>query len=611
MISIGMVSASSDLDIKDESISESTDTIVDSNLEESSIDIEGTDGSSIDIEGINEDLEDESALSPIEDNSQKTEKNVLTDDESETGDSTSKDGINGVISANISSTTYNKYSEDLVINITVPEEYYSTDDGENCYGRVSVEFDDEFIAFLVEDEGITYSQTHYVLVDQLSSINLTKLTDLDNKVFRDGTLYISYQAPYKEGEGFEIRYDALSFNMIVNDPYIDYEANGENGIIYVDLPSTTFDLEEDEPFLVNYQLPKNANGTLEIYTSSFFETFAINSNNITGSIDISEFLSELKPGKYYLNFGYNDANYDDYICFDITVVGDASEFDKKDTVLKVYDVRSYVGVNPTLKALLKDEDGNLVSGKRICFEVQNKKYYATTNILGIAIVKIDKLAAGSYAIYASFDGDDDYLDDDSEAKLTVKKISANIIPTALTTTYKSGKTFKIKVLSASKAVVSLKLTLKVYTGTNYKTYSVTTNKYGIATFKASSLAVGIHKVIVSFSNAKYQATAKSSQIKIKKAKTIVKAPKITAKYKKAKYFKVTIKNKATKKVVPKIKVKITVYTGKKSKTYTVKTNAKGIAKISTKKLKKGTHKVVIKSGNKNYTISKKSSIKIK
>ena len=60
-----------------------------------------------------------------------------------------------------------------------------------------------------------------------------------------------------------------------------------------------------------------------------------------------------------------------------------------------------------------------------------------------------------------------------------------------------------------------------------------------------------------------------------------------------------------------VKVKIKVFTGKKFKTYTVKTNKKGIAKINTKNLKTGKHKVVISSGNKNYSISKKSLIKIK
>lgn len=101
----------------------------------------------------------------------------------------------------------------------------------------------------------------------------------------------------------------------------------------------------------------------------------------------------------------------------------------------------------------------------------------------------------------------------------------------------------------------------------------------------------------------------SSKLTIKKAKPSVSAPKVTAKYKKSKYFKVTVK--LNKKAFKNLKVKVKVYTGKKYKTYTLKTDKKGIVKINTKKLKKGTHKVVISSGNSNYYISKTSSIKIK
>ena len=54
-----------------------------------------------------------------------------------------------------------------------------------------------------------------------------------------------------------------------------------------------------------------------------------------------------------------------------------------------------------------------------------------------------------------------------------------------------------------------------------------------------------------------------------------------------------------------------VYTGKKFKTYSVKTNKNGIAKFNTKKLSKGNHRVVVSSANSNYSVSKKSAIKIR
>ena len=98
---------------------------------------------------------------------------------------------------------------------------------------------------------------------------------------------------------------------------------------------------------------------------------------------------------------------------------------------------------------------------------------------------------------------------------------------------------------------------------------------------------------------------------ISQAPTTVKAPKVKFKYKKSKYFKVTIKNKKTKKPVAKLKLKLKIYTGKKYKIYKVTTNKKGVAKFNTKKLKRGKHKVVISSANVNYEVNKKSLIRIR
>ena len=96
-----------------------------------------------------------------------------------------------------------------------------------------------------------------------------------------------------------------------------------------------------------------------------------------------------------------------------------------------------------------------------------------------------------------------------------------------------------------------------------------------------------------------------------KASTIIKAPSVTNKYHKNSYFKVLVKHKTTKKTVSGLKVKLKVYTGKKYKVYTVKTNSKGYASLNTRLLNKGSHKVIIYSGDSSYKISAKSTIKIR
>ena len=219
-------------------------------------------------------------------------------------------------------------------------------------------------------------------------------------------------------------------------------------------------------------------------------------------------------------------------------------------------------------------------------------------------------------------------------------ITAVIITSSkLTAPYNSGKFFKFTVSDkkTNNAIKNLPILLKIYipkksyssaqkvheafncfiedidifTDNYYVVYLTSpTNSKGIASLKFNP-AVGSYKIEVVPLYLNYHAPKLSSTIKINKAPTIIKAHKVTAKYKKSKYFKVTVKNKATKKAVKNIKVKIKVYTGKKYKTYNTKTNKNGVAKINTKILKRGTHKVVISSGNSNYKISAKSTIKIK
>jgi hypothetical protein len=127
-----------------------------------------------------------------------------------------------------------------------------------------------------------------------------------------------------------------------------------------------------------------------------------------------------------------------------------------------------------------------------------------------------------------------------------------------------------------------------------------------------NLKPGKYKVVVSDAdNKNFTAKEVTTKIVIKKAPTKLTAKKLTAKKGEKKYFKVTAKNKKTKKAIPGIKLKVKVYTGKKSKTYTVKTDSKGVAKLSTAKLKVGNHKAVVSSANKYCSAKKaKSSIKI-
>ena len=99
--------------------------------------------------------------------------------------------------------------------------------------------------------------------------------------------------------------------------------------------------------------------------------------------------------------------------------------------------------------------------------------------------------------------------------------------------------------------------------------------------------------------------------KLIKTQTSVNAPKVITKFNKSTYFKVFVKNKKTGKVVKNIKVKIKITYNNTSKTYTFKTNSKGVAKFTTKKFRIGVHRLKITTGDNRYIISKNSKIVIK
>lgn len=85
---------------------------------------------------------------------------------------------------------------------------------------------------------------------------------------------------------------------------------------------------------------------------------------------------------------------------------------------------------------------------------------------------------------------------------------------------------------------------------------------------------------------------------------------LTKKVKKSSKLKVTIKNSQTKLPIKKIKFKVKIYTGKKYRTYFVKTNSKGIFKLSVKNLSKGNHKINVYLSSSKYYIDKKFSFKV-
>ena len=173
--------------------------------------------------------------------------------------------------------------------------------------------------------------------------------------------------------------------------------------------------------------------------------------------------------------------------------------------------------------------------------------------------------------------------------ITVKKATGKIKAPKVKAYYNDGKYFTIKLTNKKnkKPIYDAKLNIKIFISkTRYYNYNGNTGTNGKLKLLIN-LKPGSYKVVIGpGENKNFTAKNVTSKIVVKKAPTVLKAKKVVAKKGSKKYLKVTAKNKKTKHVLPKIKLKAKVYTGKKSKTYTIKTDAKGFAKLSTTSLKK-------------------------
>lgn len=266
-------------------------------------------------------------------------------------------------------------------------------------------------------------------------------------------------------------------------------------------------------------------------------------------------------------------------------------------------------VNNELTFVLKDCNGKPICGMEIFIDIIDKYVYPTPSVItdenGTAryvLSSIGNLNINAYYYTAGVKFEN--IRHDMNINITVRPVvdDLKVIKYEFNDNAYSNIRAYLKLKAGSrnfKNPSDTKITVKI----GKKTYTLKTDSAGNAVFKIpEGLSAGKYKLKISVINAKI---TKTVQLKIKKAKTITKIAK------KSNYFNVIVKNKITKHGVSKVKVKIKVYSAKKFKTYSVKTNKKGIAKISTKKLKAGKHKVVVSSGNKNYVISAKSTISVK
>ena len=273
---------------------------------------------------------------------------------------------------------------------------------------------------------------------------------------------------------------------------------------------------------------------------------------------------------------------------------------------------------------LKDSEGNLVSdaisvtvndGEAIPYETEN----------GVFTISLDDLIGdltGKVTIKANFEDTDSLVGSTDTLSTTIvvknvveyvnvtsdKTLAGTVIDAKdLTTAAKVAKTLEITLKDADGKAIANK---DVIVTLNGKSTTLKTDANGIVKVAVNQAAAGTYYYSVNFlGDDDYKASYKTVKATVNKQATKAVFQKKTFKVKaKTKKVSFTLKDASGKAIKGK---KITVKVGKK--TYTAKTNAKGVATVKVKLTKKGKYTATAKfAGDSTYkAVTKKARITLK
>ena len=254
---------------------------------------------------------------------------------------------------------------------------------------------------------------------------------------------------------------------------------------------------------------------------------------------------------------------------------------------------SYKG---SYSVVLKDSNSSMsISNRTVNFVIDNVNYNATTDENGVASIDLD-LNCGKYVANAYFEGDGEYLNCSLSNTLEVKSpIKAGDV----TKYYKGSAQFTAQFFdTAGNFLKNRAVTVTV----NGKAYHLKTNSNGVVSL-AVNLNPGTYKIVSVDPITGFELTTTFTVLSTISASGFKKVEG-------EKFWVRFLKSNGKALAKQKIKIKF------KGKTHKLKTNSKGFAGLSLKKVKKGTYKVICynKDGlSKTYHIKvfkRKASTKI-
>ena len=400
---------------------------------------------------------------------------------------------------------------------------------------------------LISSDRFTYGEDNIIEIILPDTLNNKLLT-----VEINGTKYAFKRPAYAGNNFIEINISKLqagNYSMHISYPGDDrFEAKDEiiNFTVNYNIIAPDYVEYKDSSF-VYLNLPNDACGNLIVHMDGkLFGNVTLKNGYAKIRVDT------LLPGFHSMKVGYS---------------GDDYEVEEYETLIHAAGrmTVSYSFTAGQNKYVVYDMPES--SGGYVVFTINGKEHKVNVKN-GKAMYSLKNLKAGDYEICIDYYRNGELISGDY-ADIEVKKSKIKIL------SYKmSSKSIKVKI----KLNKPMKTT--VYAKFMGKTYKIKTNSKGIGTFKKS--------------------------LKIKKSKKSIKFSHLGSKLTKKLYkpnLKVTkSKKKMTLKTIVNIKgIKVRFKAGKK--TYTVKTNSRGIAKISMKKPKNS--KVLCKAIYFGCKVSKK------
>lgn len=324
-------------------------------------------------------------------------------------------------------------------------------------------------------------------------------------------------------EGCDYDFDANTSVNSVGDFAHNYLNATKLKVLAVD---SVVDISSHDKGVVVVILTDNASAPIAGATVKYSVNGGDEQNAITdenGKVTIGGLSGELTIFVSYLgNESYNPVNGSKFFNFTDEVVNDTNSTNttplgpsKTASKLTSPKVSATYNVAKKLTITLKEAKGKVLVNKKLTVKVGSISRILTTNSKGQVSFNVATLVPGAYAVSVKFDGDGDYFASSVSSKVVVSKAKPKIMSKAKTFKVKA----KVKKLTVTlkdnkgKVLKNTKLRLKLAK----KTYTVKTNKKGVATFKVKLSKKGKYTGTIKFSGSKYfKALSKKVKITVKK-----------------------------------------------------------------------------------------------